>query len=65
MQIFTNTPVQTTFRFADDFTVMQLLGCGIILIHSDFALLAAKNLGCKVRTLCGKRFGLSVFTKAV
>lgn len=65
MQIFTNTPIQTTFRFAEDFTVFQILGCGIVLIHSEYALNAAKETGHRVRTLFGKSFGVSLFTYAV
>jgi hypothetical protein len=65
MQIFTNTVFQTTLRFAEDFTVVQLLGCGFVVIHSESALKAAYDTGHKVRTICGKSIGLSLFTYAV
>lgn len=65
MQLFTNTPIQTTFRFAKDYTVVQILGCGVIVIHSEFALNAAKQLGHRVHDLFGRKVGFSVFTYAV
>ena len=65
MQIFKNTVIQSTLRFAKDFTVVQILGCGFVVIHSAFALNAAKETGHKVRTICGKNFGFSLFTYAV
>ena len=65
MQIFTNTLIQTTLRFADDFTVVQFLGCGFIVIHSKFALDAAKKMGHKVHSVFGRKIGLSLFTYAI
>ncbi len=65
MQIFTNTLIQTTLRIADDFTVVQFLGCGFIVIRSEFALNAAKQLGHKVRTVFGRKVGFSLFTYAI
>lgn len=65
MQIFTNTVIQSTLRFAKDFTVVQILGCGFVVIHSEFAVQAAKKLGYKLRTISSKQVGFSLFTYAV
>jgi hypothetical protein len=65
VQIFTNTVIQSTLRFAKDFTVVQFLGCGFVVVHSEFALKAAKQLGYKLRTIGGKQVGFSLFTYAV
>ena len=65
MQIFTDTPIQSTLRFAEDFTVVQILGCGMIVLHSEIAIANAKKLGCKLHTVMGRQVGFSLFTYAI
>ena len=65
MQVFTNTHIQTTLRLAGDFTVVQFLGCGIIVCHTETAINGAKLMGCKLHNVLGRKVGFSLFTYAI
>jgi len=65
MQIFANTVIRTTLRFAKDYSIVQFFGCGFIVCHTETAVSVAKQLGCKLHNVMGRKVGFSLFTYAV
>lgn len=65
MQIFTNTPIQTTFHSGEELFVLQVLGCGWVIAKSQTAFEIASGAGFKFHTIFGRKVGFSLFTRSL
>ncbi len=63
--LFQHTPFETGFNFDQDYTAVMVLGCGVVVIHSQEMIDNAKALGYKVRSINGKTVGFAIFTRQV
>ena len=56
----------TKFAKGVDYSVFMLLGCGVVFLHNEAVIARVEDMGFKkIRTVCGKTFGLSLFTREV